>query len=160
MVCKKILVVTTAFNITISVSSVAEFFLCGGGVLHRDTTGEWNDVPPFSLHLFWKPRHIRVYAYGFTKATHADRLIMSRHKFYSLAINSADNLPEKMRKNSLTGTLNPDDELPLVCWLQSVMGWVTSWSTGENNSIKCFTEKRNKILFICKWHTWIKVHSV
>ncbi len=45
-------------------------------------------------------------------------------------------------------TLNPDDELPLVCWLQSVMDWVTSWSTCENNSIIVSQRSTTKHFFV------------
>lgn len=54
--------------------------------------------PRFFLHPFWKPRHIRGYAHVVTKATHWDWLVMSGNTslIWSLAINRADSLPEKI----------------------------------------------------------------
>lgn len=93
--------VTTAQNITIYTCLLHRWVFLErqkNSTTQRDRHlfGDWDDVPLFFLHLFWKPRHIYGYAFIITKATHADRLVLSGHKhlIWSLIINSVDSLPE------------------------------------------------------------------
>ncbi len=53
-------------------TSGAEFFCCVKEEFHRGSRGrlfrEWDDAPPFFLHVFWKPYQKCGYAYIVTKA--------------------------------------------------------------------------------------------
>lgn len=92
----KKLAMTTAHNITIYTSLLHHWVFL---VWQRSTAtlqfGELDDAPPVFLHLFWMPCHIRGYAYV---VTNADRSVMSEYTnwIWSLAIYSADSLPEKI----------------------------------------------------------------